>query len=262
MGQVHSLRLIGAGLTVTFDCGRHSGRLGERLVAGVLHEAGLIQEFLAAARRAQVFLDIGAHVGWYASLAAKVNARLRVLLIEPQIECLQEAVSNAKSNGARNLRWRCAVAGSRAGKSRPVPSPADSLARRFSKDGHSFRGARRARGTTHHLIRVDQWIQDIQFEPDLVKIDVEGAELDVLKGMSRLLARRRPVLFLELHPQLEPVVGENVNQVIGTLLVKLGYRIDRWDKAHGFQGIVQNGAIPRDADFVVCRPNSVLASRW
>jgi len=35
--------------------------------------------------------------------------------------------------------------------------------------------------------------------PDVVKIDVEGAELDVLAGMERVLAEVRPVLICEMH---------------------------------------------------------------
>jgi len=35
--------------------------------------------------------------------------------------------------------------------------------------------------------------------PDVVKVDVEGAELLVLKGLSRALRDHRPALFLEIH---------------------------------------------------------------
>ena len=39
--------------------------------------------------------------------------------------------------------------------------------------------------------------------PDLMKIDVEGAELDVLRGARGILAAHHPVLFLEVHsPEL------------------------------------------------------------
>ena len=36
-------------------------------------------------------------------------------------------------------------------------------------------------------------------EPDIVKIDVEGVELDVLHGMTETIARRKPRLFVEIH---------------------------------------------------------------
>ena len=55
------------------------------------------------------------------------------------------------------------------------------------------------------------------FVPDFVKIDVEGAELEVLEGATSILAARRPHLIVETHsPQLE--------QACGGLLCAHGYR--------------------------------------
>ena len=54
------------------------------------------------------------------------------------------------------------------------------------------------------------------FEPDLVKIDVEGAEASVLRGARGILAGRRPGVIVEVHsPELEHECGE--------LLVEHGY---------------------------------------
>jgi predicted RNA methylase len=46
---------------------------------------------------------------------------------------------------------------------------------------------------------LDQLSEDLATPPDLLKIDVEGAELDVLRGAHRLLAQRRPHVVLETH---------------------------------------------------------------
>jgi FkbM family methyltransferase len=46
----------------------------------------------------------------------------------------------------------------------------------------------------------DELCELLAFCPDVVKIDVEGHEVKVVKGMSRLLERTRPLVFLELHP--------------------------------------------------------------
>jgi FkbM family methyltransferase len=46
----------------------------------------------------------------------------------------------------------------------------------------------------------DELCEELAFLPDIVKIDVEGHEVKVIQGLSRVIGRSRPVIFLELHP--------------------------------------------------------------
>lgn len=57
--------------------------------------------------------------------------------------------------------------------------------------------------------------------PDLLKIDVEGAEYQVLTGAQRILADR-PVVFLEVHPTQLRRFGSSAAEVIG-LMTAAGY---------------------------------------
>ena len=75
-------------------------------------------------------------------------------------------------------------------------------------------------------------------EPDLIKIDVEGAEFEVLLGAVPLLERRQPVIFLATHSvglhrrccqllrdfnyQLEPLTGERIENTDEILAVPRG----------------------------------------
>jgi FkbM family methyltransferase len=52
------------------------------------------------------------------------------------------------------------------------------------------------------------WLMDSLPAPSVVKIDVEGAELEVLKGAHRLFATVRPVVFCEVIPASEPGVTD------------------------------------------------------
>ena len=54
--------------------------------------------------------------------------------------------------------------------------------------------------------------------PDLVKIDVEGAELDVLAGMTRLLRRSAMQLIVEWHPALQEAAGYTADALPRLLL--------------------------------------------
>jgi hypothetical protein len=64
-------------------------------------------------------------------------------------------------------------------------------------------------------VTLDQLL-DVSFRPDMIKIDVEGAELPVLRGASAVLAHR-PVLLLE--------VGEQSADEATAILRTAGYRL-------------------------------------
>lgn len=57
--------------------------------------------------------------------------------------------------------------------------------------------------------------------PQFIKIDVEGAELDVLKGASRLLKELSPLVYLETHNIHNP----GVDSACRDFLVSIGYGI-------------------------------------
>jgi hypothetical protein len=59
--------------------------------------------------------------------------------------------------------------------------------------------------------------------PDMIKIDVEGFELYVLQGATRALSRR-PVLYLEIHPQLTAKLGYDHTKCFD-LMNENGYKI-------------------------------------
>jgi hypothetical protein len=60
---------------------------------------------------------------------------------------------------------------------------------------------------------------------DVLKIDVEGAELQVLRGAEQTLARHRPVLMIELDSQLLSTMGTSSADV-RNLLASYGYNED------------------------------------
>ena len=60
---------------------------------------------------------------------------------------------------------------------------------------------------------LDDEVRELGLVPTFVKIDVEGAELDVLKGAAHVLARHRPRLLLSLHPRRLAGVGLDCDTV-------------------------------------------------
>lgn len=71
-------------------------------------------------------------------------------------------------------------------------------------------------------IRGDEFI-DNKTNPDIIKIDTEGSELQVLMGLSRVIYQSHPIIFLELHPDRVRNYGHSVEQICA-MLESWGYR--------------------------------------
>jgi FkbM family methyltransferase len=150
-----------------------------------------LQSRLAAG---DVFVDVGANVGWFSILAAKlVGPEGRVVSIEASPLLAAELVRNIELNRFPNVRAENAAAGSAPGWVDIVHGPAEHTGLTRVHQGTSVR-----RDTLQALIGEDD-LSRVR----LLKIDVEGAEYDVIEGFEPAL-RRLPEaaeLVVEVGPQ-------------------------------------------------------------
>jgi len=63
-------------------------------------------------------------------------------------------------------------------------------------------------------VSIDAYCERINLHPDLVKIDVEGAEAGVLRGMLRVLTVNKPIVALELHGWDQMSVAQNTANIL------------------------------------------------
>jgi FkbM family methyltransferase len=170
------------------------------------------EDFAALARfpeRTGLFLDVGASSGTSAMTFRVFNRRNPILSIEPNA-ILERELRFLKRIVPR-FDYRIAAAGDEPGTMtlfvpfyRGVPLTAYSSSSR--DDLVDERGGLRDRlgdrldspdfhieNVTAEVLRLD----DLALSPDFVKIDVEGAELRVLRGLSDTLERSHPILLIE-----------------------------------------------------------------
>lgn len=69
----------------------------------------------------------------------------------------------------------------------------------------------------------DELCRQKDFEPDVIKVDVEGHEVKVFRGLTQTLRRCRPTIFLEVHPSRIAQEGEPI-AYLAEVLDALGYR--------------------------------------
>lgn len=71
---------------------------------------------------------------------------------------------------------------------------------------------------------LDKFLEHINRQPDVIKIDTEGYEFNVLKGGIQFLSAHDPLIFLEIHSLRLKQHGIFINQLV-ELVFSLGYRI-------------------------------------
>lgn len=71
-------------------------------------------------------------------------------------------------------------------------------------------------------VTLDRYCAERDLLPEVIKIDVEGAELGVLRGAQFVLERCRPLIFLSVHPRQIGLLGESLSG-LSDLISSLGY---------------------------------------
>ncbi len=156
-----------------------------------------VQEALARVLKpGDTFLDIGANVGFFSLLAARlVGPGGRVVAFEAVGEIAACAEHNATLNGFAQITVRPVAVGESMGRA---------VLRRTTHPGGATLAddaqADEVTGTEDvEVVAIDTLVANGSLPvPDLVKIDVEGHELPVLLGMEDVLRTHRPILLVEL----------------------------------------------------------------
>lgn len=159
-----------------------------------------------------VMLDIGAHVGFFTLRAARsVGASGHVYAFEPAPGNLSVLERNVVANGYKNVSCYGQAVADRVGRVPFILAEAN--------DSNSFypHPLSPQRGTlTVDCVTVDSLFAGKRV--DVVKIDAEGAEIAVLKGMTETIRRNGGLrIFVELNPFCQRSGGHSARELIATL---------------------------------------------
>jgi FkbM family methyltransferase len=177
------------------------------------------------------FVDAGANVGLWSLFAARiVGASGRVIACEPAPQAYQVLAESAKrcevltplhvGLGSRNAVVAFAAQGT---------SETSSFSRKVTLGSQHWRPHVPVVEVPVAMRRLDSIVEELELRPTVVKIDVEGFELEVLKGATETLKQRGCALFVEVHPHQLKLSGGSEDSV-RELLASHGYRwtvIDR-----------------------------------
>lgn len=170
--------------------------------------------------------DVGGYEGVFTLFfARRVGPQGRVVTFEPNPRNVARIVENVRLNGFAHVQVKQLAVGSAPGRAALV-FPADETARGSleTRIADQIMQESDVVSVDVELDTLDRQVAAGLPEPDFVKLDVEGLELDVLQGMSRVLSHRHPRLYIEIHGADVQRKLENVTAVV-ELLWRAGYQV-------------------------------------
>ncbi len=175
-----------------------------------------------------VFIDVGANIGSYTLVAAKLVGKTgKVFAFEPVGSAFNRLSENISLNDPGNIKAeQTAIFNSNQKLDFHLSSNKNlGMSSIYHHDAES--GAIEQVGA----IRLDDYVKDHSIERiDMIKIDIEGSEMFALQGMTDTLRNFKPDIFIELKDEAHLHSEYSVNDIIG-FLNRLGYKQNALDEA-------------------------------
>ena len=150
---------------------------------------GLLERFRQHVPRGATIIDAGANIGNHSVYFARVCGARQIYAFEPMRETFKILSRNAEINAMDRIQCHNFALGARLGRADLRQYSAANIgATRLESDEDGFYEVRP--------------LDSLQFtELNLIKMDVEGAQISVLDGARETLARHKPLIWIELLPQ-------------------------------------------------------------
>jgi len=182
---------------------------GKKFIQGD-YESYKTEAFMANLQPGDVVIDIGAHVGYFTAIASrKVGEDGKVIAFEPRPLNLRFLKKHVNLNNLRNVRI--------------VPYGVAEISgnRHFDIDTGTGTGHISESGEMKiEVVSLDKEYDGGRIpKPDFLKIDVEGGEVDVLKGSKRVIKSTYPKILVATH-------GKDTHDFVTGFLKRYGYRLE------------------------------------
>jgi len=213
------------------------------------HGVQELRAFKGLAAGHNELLDIGAAEGIYSAAFCALTGR-RAWALEPSPEMYGRLRGLCDLNSSFEIET-CQIA---------VGATAGHRAVRLYPDGQ-FSGVGASDGEAMDVTTLDEFTAERELAPDLAKIDVEGMELDVLRGGERTFRDSVQAILLEVHYDLLAQQGQSVRE-LQSLLADYGFSLEDLDAApiEDLERFTQANPEPVPGyTIVVCRRPSVPA---
>lgn len=196
------------------------------------YEPWLKKFFKVIIKKNSTVLDVGANIGFHSLYFAELAGNNgKVISVEPILQNFEALEKNIALNHFKNI---ITVQKALASKQRLMQIGID--ANNNNPGAFSLMG-NGAKKIDIHCVKGDDLLDDLLIEKiDFIKIDVEGFELEVIKGLLKTIARDKPVIIFEFDRNYQLRSSEKPEEIF-LLLKAYNYRfatVDAYGKKSPF----------------------------
>ena len=175
-------------------------------------------KLIEAIESANIFFDIGANIGYYSLIAESRNNNADIFAFEPIPQTYERFLKNISLNSTKRINTYNFGFLEKEKDINMYFNDRETTAASLE----NIRETENARKTLCKFLTLDSFVEQSGNTPDLIKIDVEGAELFTLKGATRTLSSTNPTIFIEILRKWCEKFGHTAMDVF-TFLYELGY---------------------------------------
>lgn len=219
-------------------------------------ETGTTEAMIEILRDDDVFIDIGANIGWYTLIASRNAPQGECHAFEPVPFIFEKARRNWQINRFENVvRFNNMALGNQVNGELTI---------------HTFEGLYHGHSSASTLDRTDYrtWVvpsttldqyiaeQDLR-RVDLIKMDTEGGEMNVLEGAVHLLGREvPPVWIIEMNEETSQSFGHSPSGLLEFMQERASYRFFRVKRGWGEVVPMTSTSDYRTGDNAICVPEA------
>jgi FkbM family methyltransferase len=211
-----------------------------------VYEQGTISILQSRLKTGHTFIDVGANIGFLSLTAASiVGNEGSVIAFEPHPKTFSLLSENAHLNGFSQIKLNQKGVGA-------INETVTIYSEDKNRGGASITNKRSDKGTTIQVERLDDLYSG---EVDMIKIDVEGYEMNVLLGAEQLIRNSHPILIVEFSTDRNNVTsGLEMYEWIQKLGIYSFYKLEHGkERKSKLISISKTEDLPRH-DNLICIP--------
>lgn len=200
--------------------------------------------WIALTEENSTIMDIGSNFGYYSLLSGAKYESCKIIAFEPAPETFNRLVENINLNNYRNISPYNLGVSLNPGFFTLYLANDDNSGMTSLSMPDSFSG----RKVEVEVVNIDDFLMEKSLKNiNLVKIDVEGNELNVLRSMQNVIRSDKPIIFIELLNNQLNKFGHSITQIFD-FFMNNGYECFEIDKSGKFIIIKQ----PKDVGLAIC----------